>query len=98
VPETFTVTTVTDVASVPPYDPRPRTWASIRSIVAIAAWTWPCVSNQRGLSGMWRRISKTASPSSAPNPNATRQPIAIGNIEGLSTTRVTPAPSATPTQ
>jgi hypothetical protein len=89
---------VIDVASVVAYLPRLRAWASIRSTVAIAAWTWPCVSSQRGLSGMLRRTSRIASPSSAPNPNATRQPIAIGNIAGLSTMRVTPAPSATPTQ
>ena len=56
------------------------------------------MNSQRGLSGTLRRTKSTISPSTAPSPNATRQPMFLGRKFSFSSTMVSAAPAAAPSQ
>ncbi len=83
--------------------PRPPTSSfatsdSIAAVIDCASSSRPCSSSQRGLSGRWRRMSSTDSPSTAPAANTPRQPSAGGRIRVSSSTSASTAPSTVPSQ
>ena len=75
-----------------------RNCASIPRTTSSAACGKPCVTSQRGLSGIQSRITRITSPIVAPIRKASRQPIAGLMNAGSSNTREPPAPMAAPTQ
>ena len=56
------------------------------------------MNSQRGLSGTLRRMKRIPRPSTAPNPNATRQPTSAAKIASFKNTSESRAPPAEPNQ
>ena len=74
------------------------TSSSIPSTSFSASSTCPWMNIQRGLSGTLRRTSRIPTPSTAPRPNASRQPTSAAKMLSLRRTIESAAPAAVPSQ
>ena len=84
--------------SSPSLTPRRRNLSSMPAIISCASAGRPWITNQRGDSGIQKRMIKITRPSTEPMKKATRQPMSGLKRAGSRSTIEAAAPIAAPTQ